>query len=170
MVGYPVFWAVSAFCIVADLVSKWLVFRWVGVYRVTEKSITVIPGFFELRGVKNTGGIWGIGQDIPWLFAVVRFLALFLILYLLRASRRSQAMLHVGLALVFGGAIGNLWDTIVLGGVRDFLEFDLYFMVWPTFNLADSFITIGAAILIVHYFLAGGRGKLEGDRAGIEAL
>ena len=62
MVGFPVFWVTSLLCIVADLVTKTLVFRWVGLYRDTGTSHTVVPGFFEIRGVENTGGICAVSE------------------------------------------------------------------------------------------------------------
>jgi len=166
MIARPVFWAVAAFAAAADLASKTLVFDWLG--GEGPRAYTVIEGFFRIATVRNEGGVWGIGQDFTWVFAAVRFAALFIILYLLRANRRPSIAFLVGLGLIFGGAIGNLWDTVALGAVRDFLEFDLQFMVWPTFNIADSCITVGAVLLFFHFFLGGERVTSQ-DKAGVES-
>ena len=160
MVGSRAFWILAGGAAAVDLISKWWIFQWLG---DEGRSYTVIEGFFTLRGVHNSGGVWGIGQDYRWAFAVVRLVALFVILYLYKTTRHRSAAFVVGLGLIFGGAVGNLWDTLFVtggaggggGGVRDFLEFDLQFMVWPTFNLADSFITVGAVFLFVHFFFVG---------------
>ena len=163
----PTFWITSTLCVAADLASKYWIFSWIGHYGATGKYHSVIPGFFAIRGTTNRGGIWGIGQDMHYVFAVVRVLALFIILFLLKSTRPASWLFSVGLGMVFGGALGNVWDTLVEGSVRDFLEFNLRFMMFPTFNIADSCITVGAALLLLHY-LRMGRSASRGDGAPVE--
>jgi len=171
MVGSRAFWILAAAAASADLISKWAIFQWLG---DEGRSYTVIEGFFTLRGVHNSGGVWGIGQDYRPVFAVVRLIALFVILFLFKTTRHRTVPFVIGLAFIFGGAVGNLWDTLFVtagpggqgGGVRDFLEFDLQFMVWPTFNLADSFITVGAVLLFVHFFFLGERVPADAGSTG----
>ena len=159
MVASRLFWAVAILGAVLDLVSKSAVFAQIG----PGEAHTVVEGFFRLTHVRNRGGVWGMGQNLTEVFAVVRFCALFVILYLLKVTRTDSRAFLIGLGLIFGGAVGNLFDTVYFGHVRDFLEFDLQFMVWPTFNIADSCITVGAALLFV-FFLRGE----EHDPAGEE--
>ena len=105
-------------------------------------SVRVLP-FFRFTYIENSGAAWGMfrgGNKFLILVAVV------LLVVLLRLRRRwpeSNRWAHYGLALVAGGALGNLYDRIVLGFVVDFLDF----LVWPVFNVADSCITVGACSL-----------------------
>jgi signal peptidase II len=117
-------------------------------------SIPVIPGFFNLTYVRNTGAAFGIlaGQE-SWrhlFFQVVSVLALGAIIYLFWTSRRDRLALW-GAALVFGGAAGNLVDRVRFGYVIDFLDFFIGRYHWPAFNVADSSITVGAFLLAVKF-------------------
>ncbi len=117
-------------------------------------SISVIPGFFNLTYVRNTGAAFGMlaGQE-SWrhlFFQAVSILALGAIVYLFWTSRRDALALW-GASLVFGGAAGNLVDRIRFGYVIDFLDFFLGRYHWPAFNVADSSITIGACLLAVKF-------------------
>ena len=160
MIRSRLFWTVAVLGVVLDLVSKVWIFSNLGEY----ERQAVIEGFFTLARVENRGGVWGIGQNLTIGFAIVRFSALFVILYLLKATRDPSRAFLVGLGLIFGGAVGNLWDTVVHGHVRDFLEFNLGFMVWPTFNVADSCITVGAFLLFFHFFFLGGDEVGDGSK------
>ena len=149
-------WRLAAFFIIAvtilvlDQLSKNLV---LAAFSLNE-SISIIPGFFNLTYVRNTGAAFGIlaGQE-SWrhlFFQSVSILALGAIVYLFWASRRDRLALW-GSALVFGGAAGNLVDRIRFGYVIDFLDFFIGRYHWPAFNIADSGITIGAFLLAVKF-------------------
>jgi len=105
-------------------------------------SIAVLP-FFHLTYLENTGAAWGIlrGNNVILIGVSVALLAG--LLYLRRVWPRENLWSHYGLALVAGGALGNLYDRIALGCVVDFLDF----LVWPVFNVADSCISVGAVVL-----------------------
>lgn len=116
------------------------------------ERIAVIEGLFDLVLVYNTGAAFSFlagagGWQRPF-FIAVAVAASLLILFLLRrhAAERSFAL---GLALILGGALGNLYDRIVLGHVVDFLLFHWRGWHYPAFNVADSAITVGAAVLVV---------------------
>jgi signal peptidase II len=122
--------------------------------------IQVIRGVLDLRFATNSGGAFSIGQRAPWLFAGASIAVAAAIV--LTAHRHRRAATAIALGLVLGGALGNLTDRIVRGPgisgtVVDFI--DLH--VWPVFNLADSAIVIGAALLVLGAF--AGR---EGDDGG----
>lgn len=123
-------------------------------------GIEVIPGFFNLVHVLNRGAAFGVLNrgDISWqrwFFVGISLLALVVIFFMTRLSRPEERIQHIGLGLIFGGALGNLVDRLHLGMVIDFLDLYLGAYHWPAFNVADSAITIGAILLIASYYLKG---------------
>ena len=117
-------------------------------------SVPVIENIFHLTLVYNTGAAFGIFRSRPHLFIVIAFISIAFIVYLL--SRKTHAFTFSGrLALYFilGGTLGNLVDRLRLGHVIDFFDF----RVWPVFNVADSFITVGAVILCWSILIGRGR-------------
>jgi signal peptidase II len=116
--------------------------------------ITVIPGSLTLRFTENSGGAFSIGQSAPWFFVGVS--AIVALLIAATAFRHTDRIVAAGLGLVLGGALGNLTDRAIRGPrfgghVIDFV--DLH--VWPVFNLADSAVVIGAALIAWRGFRDG---------------
>ena len=143
--------ALSALIVVLDRITKYWVGKHVGIGDV----IVVIPRFFAISHVMNPGAAFSMFSytDHPertrWLltgFSLVVALAVFIIL--MRIGRRLT-LTAVSLALVLGGAIGNVWDRIAYGTVVDFLEVHIVRYHWPDFNLADSAIVIGGILLLL---------------------
>jgi len=133
-----------------DRSTKWLI-----AHRLTmHDSITVIPGFFRIIHTENPGAAFGIFADSPSqykialliLFSVV---ALLIVSALLWKTSHRMTSTGVGLALILGGAVGNLWDRIVSRRVVDFLLFYVGHYQWPAFNVADSAIVVGAGLLVL---------------------
>jgi len=114
-----------------------------------------VTGYFNLVLVFNRGAAFSLLADAAgWqreLFAVIALAASAIIVALL-VRHAAERLFCAGLALILGGALGNLWDRIVLGHVVDFLDFHAWGHHWPAFNLADSTITVGAALLILDGF------------------
>lgn len=113
----------------------------------------VIPGLFNLVYVLNPGAAFGFLADASAAFRYVFFtgitvVAAGLIVYYLVKTNPRNLILASSLTLIFGGAIGNLIDRIRFGSVVDFLDFYLGSAHWPAFNVADSAITVGAALMI----------------------
>jgi signal peptidase II len=138
-----------------DRLSKWLVVR----YLTLGQSVTVVPHIFLLTYVENSGGAFGILAHHRDQFVL---LGLVLLVVMLGASfylGRSNLFLNLALAFLTGGVMGNLVDRIHTGYVIDFLDF----RVWPVFNLADTFICIGAALLA--YLLLFSRQGGKDDQA-----
>jgi signal peptidase II len=110
--------------------------------------VEVISGVLQLRFTTNPGGAFGLFGGLGWLFVLISVLVIFVVLW---ASRNLPSTVSsVGLGLILGGAVGNLTDRFIRGPgfsgeVVDFIDFH----VWPVFNLADSAIVVGAAILLV---------------------
>ncbi len=114
----------------------------------------VVTGFFSLVLAFNTGAAFSFLRDVAdwprYLFSAVAIAAGGLIVWLLR--RGGDRLYCAGLALILGGAAGNLWDRLTLGHVVDFLLFHWDRWYYPAFNVADSAITVGAALLILDSF------------------
>ena len=138
--------AVSAGVVLLDQVSKHLVRGLLA----SGSTIHVTP-FFELVLILNPGAAFSfLSSAAGWqreLFIGIALGASALIIYLMRKHARDRVFC-LGLGLILGGAIGNVIDRMLLGAVVDFLYFHLGEYYWPAFNLADSAITCGAALLI----------------------
>ncbi|MHB1091286.1 signal peptidase II [Thiobacillus sp.] len=138
--------AVALAVIVADHLTKF----WVSSALDYQEAVPVLP-FFSLVLVYNTGAAFSFLADAGgwqrWFFIVVGIVATVVIVHLLKRNARDPR-LALALALVLGGALGNVIDRVVLGHVVDFLYFHYRGLAWPAFNVADSAITVGAALLI----------------------
>jgi signal peptidase II len=141
----------AGFVLVLDLLTK----RWVEAVLFYGEQIP-LTGFFNLVLTYNAGAAFSFLSDAGgwqrWFFSVVAVGASLLIIYLLRRHAADQ-LFCLALSLILGGALGNLWDRITLGHVVDFLDFHVAGYHWPAFNIADSAIFLGAALLILDSFL-----------------
>ena len=124
------------------------------------ESMTVIPGFLDFTHIRNTGAAFGMldGVDFPlktWVIALVAVAALAGVVVYASQLSRDQLLARTGLALIIGGAGGNLIDRIAVGSVVDFV--DVYWRSYHfwAFNVADSAITIGVAVMILDMIGAG---------------
>jgi len=140
---------IAALVVLLDRASKWLVAD-----RITlHDSLPVLPGFFRLTHVENRGAAFGLFSDSPseWKVAALilfSLIALVVVSALLWKNSHAMTVTGVGLALIMGGALGNLWDRLLDGHVVDFLDFSLAGYHWPAFNVADSAIVVGAMLLV----------------------
>jgi signal peptidase II len=143
-------YGLAAVVFTADRLSKAIVESSLSAFDVR----TVIPGFFDIVHSQNRGVAFGLMNDpqATWRTAALTIFsaaALVLVAVLLWRAARFDRWTVTGLALVLGGASGNLFDRIVSGRVTDFLEFYIGNLHWPTFNLADSCIVIGSGLLLL---------------------
>ena len=118
------------------------------------ESREIIPGFFSLTYLHNSGAAFGLlaGNHGAWrqiFFVVIAFLALIFIVAAFRHYRRKPLIFIVALALIGGGAAGNLIDRLRFGFVVDFLDFYLKGHHWPAFNVADSAICVGVGLFLL---------------------
>jgi len=132
-----------------DQISKWVVQQ----AMAPGELRGVLPGFFNLTYVRNRGAAFGLFSEsdsalVQVLLVAFSLAALGLVLVLLWRGTASGAA-GWGLALIFGGALGNLLDRLRSGSVVDFLDFYVGSYHWPAFNLADSSIVIGAGLLLL---------------------
>ena len=140
---------IALFVVLLDRASKWAVARNISLH----DSIQLIPHVFYLTHVENRGAAFGLFAESPsqWkigmliLFSVI---AMAIVSTLLWRSGHAMTTTGVGLSLILGGAIGNLWDRLVSGRVVDFLLVYIGSYQWPAFNAADSAIVVGAGLLV----------------------
>jgi signal peptidase II len=142
---------IAGMIIVLDQITKAMILKAMPLYH----SIPVIPGLFSLTHIHNPGGAFGFFANQSPVLRKIVFLfmssaAVFFVLYFYNRVPRRYTWLSMGLALIFGGAIGNLIDRFRFGKVVDFLDFYIGNAHWPAFNVADSAISIGVGIFIVH--------------------
>ena len=127
-----------------------------------------VTGFFNLVLVFNKGAAFSfLATAQGWqtfFFAAIAVVASFIIGFLIHKNQ-NKSLFCCGLALILGGALGNLWDRLTLGQVVDFLDFHAAGWHFPAFNAADSGITVGAGILILESFLHREDGDGRENRA-----
>ena len=142
---------VSALIIFLDRVTK----HWVSRHILEGDAITVIPGVFRISHVQNSGAAFSLFTDSPhpdrtrWMLIGFSLLAAIVVFIVLLRIGRRLSLTALSMALVLGGAIGNVWDRIRFGTVVDFLEVHIVHYHWPDFNVADSAIVIGGILLLL---------------------
>lgn len=140
---------IAAFVVALDRLSKWAISHRLSLH----DSIPVIPGFFRIVHAENPGAAFGLFADSPaaWkvsLLILFSLVALAIVSALLWKNSHRLTSTGIGLALILGGAVGNLWDRLVSKHVVDFLLFYVGRYQWPAFNVADSAIVVGAGLLV----------------------
>lgn len=145
--GLRFFW-VSIAVIFLDRVTKYLIQKTLVLYA----SIPV-TSFFHITLVYNKGAAFSFLNSASgwqtWIFGGISAVVSLIIIIVLHFLSRHQRWMSIALALILGGALGNLWDRISYGHVIDFLDFFISTWHWPVFNIADSAICIGTVMLIL---------------------
>jgi signal peptidase II len=145
---------IAAFVVIIDQLTK----LWIMTNFALHEQQKVIPGFFDLVYVTNTGAAFGfLAGNRSWLrqvfFVGVAIVALVVIVYAYGHLRKQSKIFAYSLGLIGGGAMGNLIDRLRFGSVVDFLDFYLGSYHWPAFNAADSAITVGVGLFLLGTFL-----------------
>lgn len=131
-------------------------------------NMNVIPGFINFIFVKNTGAAWGMLAGRPVFLIVVSILVLalyiaFFVLKVRKHKEKTSLLLGISTGFIVGGCLGNMYDRIFLGYVRDFINFE--FINFPVFNFADVGLTIGVILLIIYFiFIYTKEMKLEENK------
>lgn len=144
-----------------DQLTKHWVLRSINPY----DARVVVPDFFHLVNVTNTGAAFGSFRGNNTFFVIISIIALVVVTILLVRRRPSDAWRDVSLALLLAGILGNLTDRLLYGHVIDFLLINLHIRFadpWPAFNVADSCISIAVVLFIIHSF---GKPKTAGSEA-----
>jgi signal peptidase II len=143
-------------CYSFDQITKWYVDSTLEV----GQGVAVIPDFFDIIHVRNTGAAFGILQGMPEslrtpFFLVITVLACAMVFFMLRQISATSVFTRSSFYLIIAGALGNLTDRIRLHEVVDFLNFHIGRFYWPAFNLADVYITIGIVYLLIYTMVSG---------------
>lgn len=133
-----------------DRITKWAIAQTIPL----EDAINIIPGFFRLTHLENTGAAFSLFADSasPFRTALLIAFSLAALAVISVLLWKDRSVFHSGtlaLSLILGGAVGNLWDRVSDGKVTDFLDFYIGVHHWPPFNVADSAIVVGAALLFM---------------------
>ena len=134
-----------------DQLTKQLVLRLINPY----EARIIVPDFFTLVNVTNTGAAFGSFRGNNTFFIIISIVALVVVATLLARRRQPDPWRDLSLALLLAGILGNLTDRLLYGHVIDFLLFNLHIRYadpWPAFNVADSCISIAVALFIIHSF------------------
>ena len=151
---------IALLVVALDRLTKWTI-----AHRLTlHDSISVIPGFFRIVHAENPGAAFGLFADSPsdWkigLLILFSIVALMIVATMLWKNSHRMTTTGIGLALILGGALGNLWDRLISKRVVDFLVFYIGEHQWPAFNVADSAIVVGAGLLVLEILSAKESGK-----------
>src|SRR5579862_4607825 len=145
-----VYYGIAATVFALDRLTKHIIESRVSAFDIHP----VIPGFFDIINARNRGAAFSLFADStsPWrpVFLIgLSLVALILVAAILRNASRLDKATAIGLSLILGGAMGNVFDRIVSGAVTDFLDFYVGDLHWPAFNLADSAIVIGSCLLLL---------------------
>ncbi len=151
--------SVAILIVAADQATKWAIIEWVPLY-----GKVPINSFLNLTHQQNSGAAFSFLANESgwqrWFFVVLASaVSLFIVGWLWKIRQNGPLVLVVGLSLILGGAVGNLIDRALLGYVTDFIQ--VWFANWafPSFNVADSAISVGAALLIIDALFISGRKK-----------
>ena len=143
------FLIVVALVVVLDQLSK----LWI---RANLPRIELLPGFLDLIYVENYGSAFGLFANQTFLLITISLVCLLIILLFLRYLAPATTFSLIAIALILGGAIGNLIDRLRFGYVTDFIDIHLQSLYhWPAFNVADAAITVGIITLLFSFYKSG---------------
>ncbi len=141
----PLFLAIVSIIGIGDQIVKAIVVRRLYLH----DSITIIPEFFSITRIHNNGIAFGLFQDrLPQAFLILTLISMLAVLYFYLTIRPRGILLTIACSMILGGALGNMIDRFRLGYVVDFINFSF----WPAFNVADSAVSVGVALLMLSFF------------------
>lgn len=150
-------YGIAAVLFALDRITKVIIKSYVSTY----DTRTVIPGFFNIVHTENPGAAFSLFSDVHsgWrtfflvTLSTVALVVIAAMIWRMHGRAGESRYMRLGLALILGGALGNVYDRIVYGTVTDFLELYYRGFSWPAFNVADSAITIGVGLVILDMLL-----------------
>lgn len=141
------FFAIALSGALIDIISKYVIFQHLNHTSQPPKTLTLIPTILRFRCLENKGVVWGLFPEHNILFLILSIIAVPVIIFLFFSMKKPTTLVIVSLGLILAGTLGNLYDRLRFNAVRDFIDF--YLIGWPVFNLADTYISIGAIFLLI---------------------
>ncbi|TKC18593.1 signal peptidase II [Robertmurraya kyonggiensis] len=134
--------------IVIDQLTKWLIVKNMDL----GESIAIIKDFLYITSHRNQGAAWGILQGQMWFFYIITLVVIVGIVYYMAKHTKGKKLLGISLGLMLGGAIGNFIDRVFRKEVVDFVDTYIFGYDFPIFNVADSALVVGVALLMIQMF------------------
>lgn len=147
---------IAALIVLVDLSTK----TWVQTSMDLYESIDVIPGFFSITYLVNTGAAWSIMEGQRWFFITLATVVCIALAIMFKKEHEDKWIL-AGLALMLAGTFGNLFDRIVHGFVRDMLSFIIFDYHFPVFNIADVSLVLGVGLIAIAVIIEERKAKLS---------
>ena len=144
---------IAVICILIDFISKILVINNLEV----GTGITIIPNFFSISYIKNTGAAWGMLSNGTLILAGVSVVFLFFAIKYIYDLKNISKLSVFSYGMLIGGIIGNLIDRLFRNFVIDFLSFNIFGYDFPVFNIADCFIVISIILIVIETLLKEGK-------------
>ncbi|MNJ56641.1 Lipoprotein signal peptidase [compost metagenome] len=144
-----IYYLIAFIIFVIDQLTKYIIVSKLELW----EQIPVIGNFFLITSHRNTGAAFSILEDQRWFFIIVTIVVVIgIVWYLQKVKKLGNKLLPLALSLVLGGALGNFLDRALTGEVVDFLQFNFGSYTFPIFNIADSAIVVGVALIIYDSF------------------
>ncbi|KGA97762.1 peptidase A8 [Alkalihalobacillus alcalophilus ATCC 27647 = CGMCC 1.3604] len=152
-----IYYIIAALIIILDQITKWIVATQMEI----SQKIPLIDGFLYFTSHRNTGAAFGILEGQMWFFYIVTIGVVIAIVYFMQKEGRYSKLYGTSLALILGGAIGNFIDRLFRGEVVDFIDTYPFGYNFAIFNVADSALCIGVALLFIKMFQDERKAKKE---------
>ncbi|SFI61743.1 MULTISPECIES: signal peptidase II [unclassified Bacillus (in: firmicutes)] len=146
-----IYYLIALFVIAIDQVSKWIIVKEMEL----GESIPIIDNVLYITSHRNRGAAWGILENKMWFFYVITVIFVIFILFYMKKYTKTDKLLGISLGLILGGAIGNFIDRVVRKEVVDFIHTYIFSYNFPVFNIADSALCVGVALIIIQTLLEG---------------
>ncbi|MFX3622624.1 MAG: signal peptidase II [Ectobacillus sp.] len=150
-----IYYAIALFVIIIDQLSKWLIVKNMEI----GQSIPVIHDVLYITSHRNRGAAWGILQNQMWFFYIITVVFVIAVVYYIQKYGKADKLLGISLGLILGGAIGNFIDRVFRKEVVDFIHTYIFSYNFPVFNIADSALCIGVALIFIQTLLEGKKAK-----------
>ena len=151
------YYIIAAVIILIDQVTKWLIVRNMQI----GENITIIENFFYITSHRNRGAAWGILEGQMWFFYIITAVVIVGLIYYIQKHTKENKVMGVALGFMLGGAIGNFIDRLFRKEVVDFINTYIFSYDFPIFNIADSALCIGVALLFIHMLFFEGKQEKE---------
>ena len=148
-----IWFLIAAIAVILDQVTKWLAVE----FLTKVETVPLIQNVLHLTYLENTGAAFGILKNNRWVFLIISTVAIIALLAYIAKFPLKSKLLGVGLSFIVGGGIGNMIDRVLLGYVVDFIDFRL--INFAVFNVADSFVCVGAVLVLIYVFFFSDKKK-----------